>query len=256
MNRRVGFIAAVLLLALLGGAGCESATKPAPGTGALRVKVIAEPKTGYRDPQEASTYDYGGPSRPTETGAFERVDYASLGDIIVWLEPEGAAGPPGTDARPLTIEFDEAKAGGDAVRAAAVGQRIVFQNRGAAPANVYSGSDGNEFDLGTMPPGGRGEYGVKSAGLIEVLSDRAREPVALVYAAPTRWVALARSGGTVDFTDVPPGHYKLRSWHPRLPGHESAIDLAPDRTARATIKVSVNGLPTVAGAGAGAARPR
>jgi hypothetical protein len=242
--RRIVYLS---LLALLAGTGCESAPKPAPGMAGVRVKVIAEPKAGYRDPQDVSMYDYG-PSRSVETGAFERVDYATLADIVVWLEPVGGAGAASVASSTVSVDFDAAKAAGSLARVGSVGQRLVFQNRGGRAANVYSVSDGNEFDLGTVPPAGHGEYVVKAAGLIEVLSDSSKEPVAQLYAAPTRWVSLGRSGGTVDFTDVPPGRYKLLSWHPRLPGHESAIDLAPNQTARATIKVGVNGLPTV-GAG-------
>jgi hypothetical protein len=232
------------LLVLLAGTGCESAPKPAPGMAAVRVKVIAEPKAGYRDPNDVSMYDYG-PSRPAEGAAFERVDYATLGDIVVWLEP--SSGPPATstDSRPITIDFDATKAASGLARPASVGQRLIFHNRGARSSNVYSVSDGNEFDLGSIAPSGHGEYVIKAAGLIEVLSDASKDPIAQVYAAPTKWVALARSGGAVDFTDVPPGRYKLLSWHPRLPGHESAIDLAANQTARATIKVGVNGLPIV-----------
>jgi hypothetical protein len=58
-------------------------------------------------------------------------------------------------------------------------------------------------------------------------------------------VSLARSGSSVDFTNLPPGQYKLASWHPRLPGYETILTLSPDQIAAATIKVGVNALPKV-----------
>jgi hypothetical protein len=193
------------------------------------------------------------------------VNYAALGDIIVWLEPAGArdaatageaAGPAGdggperTDdaaaARPATVSPSPlaldiaADVFPDDVRAATVGQEIVFRNRGADAVSLYSVSDDNDFELPAIPPGGEARYTVRAEGAIEVLAGSADPPVATVYAASSPWVARTRSGGRVVFDDVTPGSYDVVSWHPRLPGSTTSVELAPGAVGRAALNVGGN----------------
>src|SRR5258708_5829862 len=135
----------LMLLIVLGlSAGGQSTPHPSPGMAALRVNVVAGPKAGAKQPSEAvSVYDYG-PSTPSYgTGAFERVNYSALDEIVVWVEPAGAA-QTATQAA-ATIDVDAGKPSRGLDRAVAVGQRIIVRNRGAQAADFYSLADGNEF---------------------------------------------------------------------------------------------------------------
>src|SRR5207249_1712995 len=99
-NRRLGaakemrccapIIASLSLLACL--AGCQSMPQPSPGMSALRVNVIAEPKSGYKSTDSVSAYDNIGSSPSLGEGAYERVNYSALDEIVVWAEPAGAGG--------------------------------------------------------------------------------------------------------------------------------------------------------------------
>ena len=231
--------------------GCQSAAPSSPGTATLRLNVVAEPKSGavvadthvlvYDSPR---SFGYGS-SNSSDPNAFEVVDYSALDDIVVWLEPADEATTGAGTASPAAIDIDPRKASSGLAAAVGVGQKIVFHNTGPKPANLYSVSDGNEFDLGVIPSGATSEYATKSTGLIEVWTDSLQEPVARIYVAPTCWVRLTRSGTTLEFDDLPPGKWQIASWHPRLPGHQVSVDLLPDRVNDASIQVSVNGLPTV-----------
>jgi len=237
MKCMVGIILGLMLLPL---AGCQSGPTPSSGMSAIRIDVIAEPKAGVKDPSNrVGVYD----TPAKERGAFERVDYSALDEIVVWVEPVSSAA--GSTATPLTIDVNAQKPAESLGGAVSVGQRLIIQNSGSTAKNFYSVSDGNDFDLGSVPAGGRGEYTVRSAGLIEVLAASVKEPVAQVYAAPSRWVKLTQSGTTVDFVDLPPGNYKVMSWHPRLPGTEFAVTLLPNQSTKTSIKVGVNALPKV-----------
>ena len=217
--------------------GCESAPVPLPGMAAVRIRVIAEPKTGA---PSGSIGDYDTSTPRSE--AFELVNYDELDEIVVWLEPVSNAT---ATAPPKSVVIDlSAKNPARALNTAiSIGQKLILHNTGPQPAVFYSVSDGNDFDTGTLRPGNQSTYIVRSAGLIEILTDTARDPVAKVFAAPSRWVSIAHSGGTVDFTDIKPGSYKLHSWHPRLPGHETPLTLTINQSSTATIKVGVNALP-------------
>jgi len=221
-------------------AGCQPAVKPDPGMAALRVKVIAEPKIGAPRPDVGgSGYDPGSTPNP----AFESLDYSDLPDIVVWLE--SAQGYPASPVPDATVDVSPERPYPGRVVAVSVGQKVIFHNAGSKPGGIYSVSDGNEFSLAPVPPDGTGSYTVRSSGPIEVLTDPARGPLAELYAAPSRWVLPARSGTQLVFNNIPPGQYRLVSWHPRLPGTATAVTLSVNAVTDATIKVGVNDLPKV-----------
>jgi hypothetical protein len=240
---------------LFGILGCQATPRPSPGMAALRVNVVAEPKAGAKPAGESGAGYDGAPGAASYgEGAFERVNYSALDEIVVWAEPSGALQT--TGAAPVTIQIDAGKPSRNIDRAVGVGQKLIMRNHGAQPANIYSVSEKNEFDLGSVPAGASAEYLVKSPGIIEILCPTVKDPVAQVYAAPTRWVSLTRAGRSVDFNDLPPGLCRLISWHPRLPGSETSITLSADQFAITSIKVGVNALPKVAPAAAPKAAPR
>ena len=225
-------------------AGCQSLPAPAPGLASIRVRVTAEPKAGAALAADSGGTYEGPATRDLGSGSFERVDYQELDEIVVWLEPAGDGAAAGTMG-PVTIEVAAKKSGMAVGKAVSVGQRFNLRNAGEQSGTFYSVSDGNEVDLGTIAAGGQGGFIVRSTGLIEILSEGWKDPVARVYAVPSRWVSVARAGSNVDFIDVPPGKYKLASWHPRLPGYEVDVKLSANQVSAATIKVGVNALPKV-----------
>jgi hypothetical protein len=238
MISRLTITLAFLQLALV---GCQSEPAPSPGMSGVSIRVVAEPKAGVKDVGGGvKVYD-----TPVvkEQGQFEKVDYSALDDIVVWVEPVSPSAPVGSSVVRVSINAQKPAEKLSAV--AAVGQRLILHNSGSAALNLYSVSDGNDFDLGKVAAGGQGQYTVRSAGLIEVLAASDRDPVAEIYAAPSRWVALTHSGARVDFNNLPPGNYKVCSWHPRLPGTEASITLVPNQISKTTIKVGVNALPKV-----------
>ena len=105
---------------------------------------------------------------------------------------------------------------------------------------IYSLSEGNEFDLGSVPAGQQSQYVVKSKGSIEVLSESSPQPIARLYAVPGERVQTVRSGETTRLPNLPPGRYRVACWHERLPGSQELIGLAPDNWSKVSLKVSVN----------------
>jgi hypothetical protein len=254
--------ASVLAQGLAGCAAAPSSPTPRGGAAAVVLEVVAAPKPGAKANRFTRVPVYDAAPRPAAppAGQYELVNYSALDDVIVWLEPAGAADASmardgasdraddaATDATrpavpppsPLALDVS-ADVHPDDVHAVALGQELVFRNRGAEPVALYSVSDDNDFELPEIPPGGEAHYTVRSTGLIEVLAGSADPPVATVYAAPTPWVARTRAGGWVVFDDVTPGPYEAMSWHPRLPGSTAAVNLTPGSVARTALKVGVN----------------
>ena len=233
----------ISFLAMLVVIGCHQGPRPDAGMAALRVKVVAEPKEGVQPPPSAaSTHD-----APADQsyGPRARVDYSQLDNIVVYVEPAGKNFIPPRPPAPLSLTVDPKKSSHGIDGVVSVGQKLVLKNGGASPQAIYSVSDGNDFELAGVPPDGVGEYLVKSPGLIEIFADASKDIALQVFAAPTPWVQLGRSGETLDFNNIPPGGYQIVSWHPRLPGSTQPVTLSADKVTDATVKVGVNSLPKV-----------
>ncbi len=231
--------------------GCEAPVRIQPGLSAIRLSIQAEPKTGYRRPvawADRDVYDTEAPSEPAPASrAYALVDYDRLENIVVWVEPQGAATGTAAPSAPVSIDLSKPDTADRpwSIRVTAVGGRLMFHNRGSRPRTVYSLSDGNEFDLDEIAPGGQAEYVARRPGLIEVLVVDQDHPIVRIYVAPTAWVQRARNGRPVTFTDLPPGRCRVCCWHPRLPGSTISVSLVADEVARARLTVAVNSLPTV-----------
>ena len=268
--------ACLMTRTLLGCAAQSPTPTPRGDATAIVVEVVAKPKEGAKAHRFARVPVYDAAPQPAPpSGQFELVDYSALDDVIVWLEPAGAtpdaettdtadadseanddgegdaadddeagegntaAVPVGPPPPPLTVTI-AARVHPDDVRAASVGQELVFRNDGPEVVSLYSVSDDNDFDLPEIPPGGEARYTVRAAGMIEVLADPSDPPVAVVYAVGSPWVARTRSGGRVVFRDVSPGAYEAVSWHPRLPGSTAPVSLPPGGVTRVALNVGVN----------------
>lgn len=218
--------------------GCSAAPR-SDSMASAHVRVIAKPKAGVTERfTRVPVYD-AAPAPAVATGAFEHVDYKNLSDIIVWLEPTARASS--VAKPPHAIGVDPQKPSNH-VHAASVGQTIDFRNTSSRPIVLYSVSDGNEFELPPTPSGASASFTPKSEGLIEILADPAKPPIAQIYVAPSPWVARARAGQTVKFDNVPPGEYRIIAWHPRLPSSTSKTTLQAGQVTNSTITIGVNAL--------------
>jgi hypothetical protein len=231
----------VVVVAVFALAGCQAPLKPMPGMSAVRINVRAVPKIGRPAPGKPGYDQMAEPG----SGSLERVNYDELGDIVVWLEPIDVTrvAPPGGVPPVIDLPGKPARDGLSAV--VAVGAPIIFRNAGSAPFSAYCIGDAGDINLGTLQVGAEAQTVFQSPGLVEVLCESVPDPVARIYVAPSRWVSMTRSGATVDFNNVPPGSYRIVSWHPRLPGMTTNITLAPDQFVTSSVEVSVNRLPKI-----------
>lgn len=237
--KRVGL--PLILLSILA-AGCQSEAPPAAGLASLHLRVMAVPKQGV--PAQSDQVQVYDAAARNQRGAYERLDYSSLDDIVVWAAPIHPSGvlqvPP-----PKTVNIGGSPGADHPIVPASVGQELILSNDASQAMNLYSVSDGNNFDLGTLAPGKQASYVIKSPGLIEILTDRFEQPVARVYAAPSPFVVETHSGAEVTLNNLPPGEYRVVSWHPRLPGTSEEVHLSAGQTQTETITVGVNSLPKI-----------
>lgn len=247
MNARLTIIASICVAFV--SVGCSAPVRIAPGLSALRVKIIAEPKTGYRMPSRASVggaydSDYDSSASTGDGTQFERVNYRALEDVVVWIEPESHVQlSPLPSSINVPVAPHSGRSTSPSVFACGTGATVIFSNRSRSAESVYSLSDPNDFDLGTIAPTEQAVFSPRAPGLIEVLTDSSDDPVAIVYVAPTNHVQRVTSGKAAVFNNLPPGRYRVSCWHPRLPGASADVILVADILTETTLTVSVNLLP-------------
>lgn len=219
--------------------GCSAPILIQPGLSAVRVRIDAKPKAGYRQPQSDA---YNPSNAPPNVGAFRRVNYRALSDIVVFAAPAEA----GTD-RPAApdVHLDIGLQPTTRLHATGIGGALRVRNSGAASETVYSVSVGNEFDLGDIAASGEATWRFANAGVVEIWSTRRADPIATVYVAPTPWVRLVSGGSVTVFTDLPPGPCRVTCWHSRLPGATTTVELVPDQAASTRLELGVDSLPVV-----------
>lgn len=231
-------------LALLTGfavlSGCQGPQPIRPDLAAAAIHVEARAKSGYH---ESAGDGYTKSDDPVNAGAFERVNYASLGDIVVWVEPQTPASAPHA---PLNgrVTLTSRPNLNPPVVVVSVGGTLTIENQGALTEEVYSVSESQHLNTGALAPGAKVDIPLEHAGVIELLSAARSAPLATVFIAGTPWTQLAQSGQTVVFTDLPPGAATVHAWHPRLPAESIRVSLPAGGGATARVRVGVDALET------------
>lgn len=235
-----------IVLMSLALAGCQGVT-PAPGTANLVVEVRAEPKRGalaFLD-SGGGLYDTRAATGGEPDRDYELVPYSQLDQIVVWIEPLTdvplAERPVLTTVslRPVT---DKPAGWRPPLWVASTSTPVGFTNDSDAALEVYSVSDGNVFELGSLAPGQTVQRRLASAGGVELIDARSLEVLAEVRVVEAYDAAQTYAGRPVRFLNLPPGEYRVRVWHPRLPGAQRRVDLAANRSAEVWLKIGVNSL--------------
>src|SRR5687767_7278398 len=97
-------LTALAALALLAGCGA----KVPSGMSGARVSVRAEPKAGYRPERQPTGGGYDSNPDSDDPGPqrfpFQTLNYSSLNDIVVWLEPQDGPGASAPAPKVVTID--------------------------------------------------------------------------------------------------------------------------------------------------------
>jgi plastocyanin len=153
-----------------------------------------------------------------------------LADAVVMLEPTGARVAP----KPLTSAEvgQQDKRFQPQVAVVPVGTRIDFPNRDTVRHHVYSVSEAKRFEIKLYV--GRPEKPVlfDKPGVVVLGCNIHDSMIGWIVVTDTPWYGRSGPDGLVQLADVPPGSYRLRTWHPVLPagslGVEQAVSVAAD----------------------------
>ncbi len=204
--------------------------------------VHAEPKAGAELDPIAARAAYS--SRKFKF--VERVDYAAMRDFVVGIE-----GPVGTNATPTNVVkvttsqvAQEGAVFTPHILPVMIGTKVEWPNNDNIYHNVFSDSDAKRFDLELYkgnPPSKNVIF--NKAGKVDVYCSIHANMHCIVLVMENSYFAMTDAGGHFTISNVPPGTYKLKAWHERLPADEQLIVVPTNGMVKADFVLTIKNLP-------------
>ena len=222
----------LLLAAAAIGLACATAPgTPEPGKSTAWGLVRLIPREGV-SPQAPGSSSY----TDRRLRDVEFVDYSRPGFAVVYLEEAGKrAVAVGGDARvsirdtQLQPRFDPAHA------AMGIGRRIRVANQSTQPHVLSCPAVGL---LRRLAPGETAEIVIRAAGEVSLFLLDVPGASSTIFAAPGRYAVVSQSG-RFEFQNLTPGHFRLRTWHPRFPPTSRQVDLAAGQVVHLDLEIGV-----------------
>jgi plastocyanin len=151
-------------------------------------------------------------------------DGKPLPETVVFLESREAKAA----ARPLAgVEIEQDKRRFTRrVSVVTVGSEVTFPNRDSVRHHVYSFSPTKTFELKLYTGKPANPVLFDKAGIAVLGCNIHDNMVAWVVVVETPYHGVADASGALRLDNVPPGNYRLRTWHPGLPPGAPAADEA------------------------------
>lgn len=210
--------------------------------GDITGSVRAEPKAGTELSPLATAAAYS--SRKFKF--VEKVDYADMKDFVVGIE--GKAGTNSVSTNVVTVTTTRIAQKGAVftphILPVMAGTTVEWPNNDDIFHNVFSDSEAKQFDLELYkgnPPSKRVTF--DRAGKVDVYCSIHANMHCIVLVMENPYFAVTGADGKYAITNVPPGTYKLKAWHERLPADEREIVVPTNGVVQADFVLTIKNLP-------------
>lgn len=171
----------------------------------------------------------------------ERIDYANLTDFVISIDDVAAPPPAGPSPQVAVIRQRDGTFVPHVLPVVA-GTVVEWPNEDEIFHNVFSMSATTPFDLGLykkdhVPRRVRFDQ----PGRVDVFCAIHARMNCVVLVLPNPWFARADERGRFVIRDVPPGTYRLRAWHERLPAKVQEITVPEAGEVRADFVLGPGG---------------
>jgi len=177
----------------------------------------------------------------------EKMDYAAMHDFVVYVEGSfGTNSAPSTKAATVTTTrvAQEGAVFSPHVLPIMVGTTVEWPNNDRIYHNVFSMSEAKQFDLGLYkgnPPDKRVTF--DKPGRVDVFCSIHTSMNCIVLVLENPYFASTDENGNYKISHVPPGKYKLKAWHERLPADEREITVPTNGEVRVDFVLGIKNLP-------------
>ena len=152
--------------------------------------------------------------------------------VLVYLEPVAAVVGKQSAAPAKTVAL---RRRGQGLRPNFVlahrGQLLVFSNQDDVYHSLFSYSEPNAFELGTLALGETQSLRFSAQGVVRFYCSLHESEHGLIFVSPSEYLAVVDSGGEYSLADVPPGRYRLRTWSDAYANFDREITLRPGESA-------------------------
>lgn len=210
--------------------------------GTIAGNVQAQGKAGADDAGAA-----GGAYASRKYKFVEKVDYTAMRDFIVYVE-----GSFGTNTLPRTnsVEVSTLRVAQQGaifrphVLPVMAGTIVEWPNHDDIYHNVFSMSEPKQFDLGLYkgnPPQKRVTF--DKPGRVDVFCSIHANMHCIVLVLENPYFAPTDGNGDYKIPDVPPGVYKIKAWHERLPADEKEVTVPTNGEVKVNFVLGIKNLP-------------
>lgn len=173
---------------------------------------------------------------------LERLDYSELRDFVVHIEGP-VAGDPGPPTNRGEVVAHKNATFLPYVLPIAAGTAVAWPNRDDIFHNAFSFSEAKPFDLGYYKDEVRTVVFDKP-GRVDVFCSIHKNMHCIVLVLENSFFAKTDERGRYAIRDVPPGTYRLRAWHERMPPQVREVTVPADGDVRVDFTLGITGLPT------------
>ena len=194
----------------------------------------------HAEGKEAPAQDGGGKYDSRKYKFAERINYAELRDFVVYIDapaPQKAAQPIVKTISQKGVMFHPR------VMPIMVGTTIEWPNQDDIYHNVFSISEAKQFDLELYKSPEIKRVPFDKPGRVDVFCSIHTTMNCVILVLENPWFAVSDAKGNYSITNVPPGNYKLKAWHDRLPTVTKEITVAETGEVKVDFTLGILNLP-------------
>ena len=173
----------------------------------------------------------------------EKIDYAQLRDFVVYVDQPMSEVLPAAMAG-QTVKTTQKDANFEPhVLPVVVGSSVRWPNEDDIFHNVFSMSDAKEFDLKYYKKEKVPEVLFDRVGRVDVFCAIHPKMHCIILVVPNPFFASTDEKGRFVIKNIPPGTYKVRAWHERVPSQTREIVVPATGDARFDFALGFGELP-------------
>jgi plastocyanin len=175
----------------------------------------------------------------------EKVDYPAMHDFVVYIEGSfGTNSAPTNSAQVVTTRIaQEGAMFTPHVLPIMAGTTVEWPNNDTIYHNVFSMSDAKQFDLGLYKNPTEKSVLFDKPGRVDVFCSIHSNMHCIILVLENPYFASTDENGDFKISGVPPGTYKLKAWHERLPADEKEIIVPTNGVVKVDFTLGIKNLP-------------
>jgi plastocyanin len=210
--------------------------------GTITGTVSARGKEGTESSAAGGKYD----SRQFKF--VEKINYAEMRDFVVFIEGRMTNAGPAANLFREVVTQKEMKQKDAMFRPhilpVRVGTKVGWPNEDDIFHNVFSMSEPKEFDLGLYKKGETNKViEFDKPGRVDVFCSIHSQMHCVVLVVENPFFTVTDAKGRFTLAEVPPGTYRLKAWHERLPPQVKEIAVPASGEVKVDFTLGVNNLP-------------